>query len=57
MNTEIKRLQEEIETTKNQERSWSARFVDGFGNLCLSELPFPGKILGLGFKVMSNEMK
>ncbi|XP_008849856.1 guanylate-binding protein 4 [Nannospalax galili] len=57
MDEEISQLQKKIEENKEQKSSLGAQLFDGIGNVLLSVLPGPGKLVGLGMKIMSKEMK
>ncbi|XP_003478969.2 guanylate-binding protein 3 isoform X1 [Cavia porcellus] len=57
MNTEIQRLQKEFETAKKDKSSLGARVFHGIGNVLISELPGAGKLLGVGFKILGENMK
>ncbi|XP_035293608.1 guanylate-binding protein 4 isoform X2 [Cricetulus griseus] len=57
MNSEISQLQKEIQKNKDQDRSLGAQLIDGFGNVLVSVLPGSGKLLGIGLKILSSQMK
>ncbi|XP_051021925.1 guanylate-binding protein 4-like isoform X1 [Acomys russatus] len=57
MGSEIIQLQREIQNSKEQHKSLAAKVFDGFGNVLLSVLPGSGKLVGLGLKFISNQMK
>lgn len=58
MDSEISKLQKEIELNKKEKSSAGADFFDGVGNVVMSVFPSPGgKLAGLGIKLFSTQMK
>ncbi|CAO2600252.1 Guanylate-binding protein 7 [Lemmus lemmus] len=54
---EISLLQNVIQKNKNLSSSLAAQVFDGFGNVLVSVLPGAGKLLGIGLKILSSQMK
>ncbi|XP_028616329.1 guanylate-binding protein 4-like [Grammomys surdaster] len=57
MDSEISHLQKEIQQNKDKNGSLGAQLFDGFGNVLVSVLPGAGKLVGLGMKILSSQMK
>ncbi|XP_048207685.1 guanylate-binding protein 4-like [Perognathus longimembris pacificus] len=56
LNKEIDRLQKEIETNKGNGSLFS-KFLDMAGNVLIVVLPGAGKLIGIGAKILSSQMK
>uniref|UniRef100_A0A8C5KVH0 Guanylate binding protein 7 n=1 Tax=Jaculus jaculus TaxID=51337 RepID=A0A8C5KVH0_JACJA len=57
MSAEIHQLQKVIETKKNQASSLGAQVFDGIGDVLFTVLPGVGKLVGLGMKILSKNIK
>ncbi|XP_037682623.1 guanylate-binding protein 4-like [Choloepus didactylus] len=57
LSEEINRLKQEIETTKSNEPTLFSQFLDAVGNVLMLTMPGPGKMVGLGMKLLGSQKK